>query len=218
MIRNDNIINQVVIDYMYDLYKPLTPRLGEVRDEAEERIIPVILMDTERLLHTLLAMSRPKRILEFGTAIGYSASCFAEICGPETEIVTLEADEKMMQEAQRNIDEMGYSDQIQIIFGDARETSRNLEGEFDFVFIDAAKSHYLEFWKNIMKNCHPGTVIVCDNVLLRAKTASDEYDPKGKFRTHIRHMREFIDYITNTDEAVTSVLPAGDGISISVIR
>jgi predicted O-methyltransferase YrrM len=217
MMRNDNIINKVVIDYLEGLYTPLTPQLARLREDSEEKIIPVILKDTERLLDVLLRMTRPSRILEIGTAVGYSASCFAEICGPDTQIVTMEYNPQMAEVAQKNIEALGYQDQITIVQGNAVDTIKDLTGDFDFVFIDAGKSHYLEFWHGIMKNCHPGTVIVCDNVLMRAKTASDEYDPKHKFRTNIRHMREFLEFITTTDTAVTSVFSAGDGVSISVL-
>ncbi|MCI8283900.1 MAG: O-methyltransferase [Firmicutes bacterium] len=216
-MRNSNITNEKVIDYLDSLYRPLTPELGELRLKAEEDFVPIILRDTERFLDTMLRIVKPKRILEIGAAIGYSASCFAEICGRDTKIITLEADEKMHEKAVKNIERLGFSDQIDVIFGDARETAEGLSGMFDFVFIDASKSHYLEFWQAVKKNVGMGAVIVCDNVLMRAKTASSEYDPKHKFRTNIRKMREFLDYICNTDEAVTSVFAAGDGISVSYI-
>ncbi len=217
-MRNENITSRQVIDYLDSLYKPLTPELGELRKQAESDFIPIILKDTERFLDVMLRIIKPKHILEFGTAIGYSSMCFAEICGPETEIVTLEADDEMNVISRKNIKRLGYEEQIRVVAGDALITSQYVEGEFDLIFIDAAKSLYMEFWKEIMKkNCHKGTVVICDNVLMRGKTASDDFDPLHKFRTNMRHMREFLDYITNTEEAITSVSSAGDGISVSYI-
>lgn len=216
-MRNDNITSMQVIDYLDSLYRPLTPELGELRKQAEADYIPIILKDTERFLDVMLRLIRPKRILEFGTAIGYSSMCFAEICGPGTEIVTLEADDEMNVVSRKNIKRLGYDDRITVIAGDALITSQYLKGTFDLIFIDAAKSLYMEFWKEIMKNCRPGTIVICDNVLMRGKTASDDFDPFHKFRTNMRHMREFLDHITNTDEAITSVSSAGDGIAISYI-
>ncbi|MDD7733915.1 MAG: O-methyltransferase [Anaerovoracaceae bacterium] len=217
-MRNENITSRQVINYLDSLYKPLTPQLGELRKQAEADFVPIILKDTERFLDVMLSIIKPKRILEFGTAIGYSSMCFAEICGPETQIVTLEADDEMNVVSRKNIKRLGYEDRIHVVAGDALITSQYVEGEFDLIFIDAAKSLYMDFWKEIMKkNCHKGTVIICDNVLMRGKTASDDFDPLHKFRTNMRHMREFLDYITNSDEVITSVSSAGDGISMSYV-
>ena len=216
-MRNENITSRQVIDYLDSLYRPLTPQLGELRKQAEADFVPIILRDTERFLEVMLKIIKPKRILEFGTAVGYSSMCFSEICGPDTEIITLEADDEMNVISRKNIRRLGYSEHIKVIAGDALVSIQYLEGTFDLIFIDAAKSLYMDFWKGIMKNCHKGTVIICDNVLMRGKTASDDFDPLHKFRTNMRHMREFLDYITNTDEAVTSVSSAGDGISVSYI-
>ncbi|MBR5229203.1 MAG: O-methyltransferase [Firmicutes bacterium] len=218
MMRNDIIINQKVIDYLYTLYHPLNDRLEAFRKEAEAQLIPIILKDTEQFLDMMIKLVRPKRILEFGTAVGYSACFFAESAGPDAQIVSLEYNLDMCLKAAENIERMGYSEQIQIIPGDARESIKRLQGQFDMVFIDAGKSHYLEFWEGILKNCHPGTVIIGDNVLIRAKVCSDDLDPKGKFRTNIRHMREFLEFITTTDTATSSVFSAGDGISVSVLK
>ena len=216
-MRNDNITSRQVIDYLDSLYRPLTPELGELRKQAEEQHVPIILKDTERFLEVMLKIIRPKKILEFGTAVGYSSMCFAQICGPEVQITTLEADDEMNVISRKNIRRLGYEKQIQVIAGDALITSQYLTDRFDMIFIDAAKSLYMDFWREVQKNCHPGTVIICDNVLMRGKTASDDFDPMHKFRTNMRHMRDFIEYITHCEEAVTSVSSAGDGISVSYI-
>ena len=93
------------------------------------------------------------------------------------------------------------------------------DGTFDFVFIDAAKSHYLEFWNAAFEHVECGSVIVCDNILMRGSTASDEYDSsKRRHRTSIRRMRAFLESITNDERCVTSLLASGDGISVSVVR
>ena len=86
------------------------------------------------------------------------------------------------------------------------------------IFIDAAKSHYREFWDEAVKLTHPGSVIVCDNILMQARTADESYDERGRFTTNIKYMREFLNYIASYEGAVTSILPVGDGMSISVIR
>lgn len=213
-----NITNEKVTSYLNQLYSPLTPQLARLRERAEQERVPVILRDTERFLAVMLSAAKPRRVLEIGAAVGYSASCFAEICGEETEIITLEADPQMAERARENIERLGYRDRVTVVLGDARESLKSLGGSFDFVFIDAAKSHYRSFFDGAMKLCVPGSLIVCDNVLMKAKTASDEYDPRGKYRTSIRRMREFLEYITASELVETCVFAAGDGISVSVVR
>ena len=113
---------------------------------------------------------------------------------------------------------MSLSDRIKVVSGPGQEVLDEITGTYDFVFIDAAKSHYRTFWDKALPLCRKGTVIVCDNVLMKAMTVSDEYDPKRKFKTSIRNMREFLAYITNTDMADTSILPVGDGVSLSILK
>ncbi len=213
-----NITNRKVTEYLDGLYRPLTPQLEQMRREAEAEGIPVILRDTERFLAVMLTVIKPSRILEIGTATGYSSSCFAEICGEDTEIVTLESDSEMCRRAGENIRKLGYGERIRVCQGDAQETMQELSPTFDFVFIDAAKSHYRSFFDGALKLCRKGSVLICDNVLMKAKTVSEEYDPKKKYRTSIRRMRDFLQYITALDRVETCVFPAGDGISVSVVK
>ena len=213
-----NITNEKVTEYLDGLYRPLTPQLEKLRKEAEAEGVPVILRDTERFLAVMLNITRPLRILEIGTAVGYSASCFAEVCGERTQIVTLEAKAEMCERAEENIRRLGYGKQISVLAGDAAETMESLQPPFDFVFVDAAKSHSRAFFDGALKLCRKGSVLVCDNVLMKAKTASEEYDPKKKYRTSIRRMREFLEYITSSAQVETCVFPAGDGISVSVVK
>ena len=218
-MENRYITNQKITDYLDGFYRPLTPELGRLRDESEAAGIPVILRDTERFLVTLLKLVKPERVLEIGTASGFSASCFACVLGDGADIVTIEKDPDMAEKARANIEKLGYQDRITVVDGDAREKAAEQEGVFDFVFIDAAKSHYLEFWEAAAKHVRAGSVIVCDNILMRGSTASDEYDsPKGKHKTSIRRMREFLDKIVHDENCETSLLAAGDGISVSVVE
>ncbi|MDD6311148.1 MAG: class I SAM-dependent methyltransferase [Firmicutes bacterium] len=126
----------------------------------------------------------------------------------------------MHEAAISNIENLGFSDRITALLGDAREVLEGLKGEepFDFVFIDAAKSHYKAFWDLAFPLCEDNALIVCDNVLMKGMTASDEFDTKHRYKTSIRKMREFLDYINNIEGVETSVLPVGDGVSISVIN
>lgn len=220
-----NITNPVVEDYLNSYYKPVNAEMAEFRALCEEKRVPVILRDTEGFLRLVLKMTKPSKILEIGTAVGYSAACFAHL-SPESSVTTIEREEQSYKEALLNIERLGLSDRIECLIGDAvevlnglyeKQISNNLE-PYDFVFIDAGKSHYAEFLECSLKLSKPGTIIVCDNILMKAKTASDEYDPHGKYKTNIRKMREFVNIITSSDKLETSVHALGDGISISIVK
>ncbi len=213
------IINEKVTEYLDGFYRPPDDRTGALRSEAEEQGIPVILRDTERFMITLIRMLRPSRILEIGTAVGYSSICFAAAAGSSVEIITLEKDEDLAVQAEANIERMGFQSQIHVVKGDARETMRKLRGEFDLIFIDAAKSHYGEYWDLAFPYCRAGSVIVCDNVLLRASVTDEGYDSSPRrHHTSIRRMRSFLERITSDPEVDTAVMTVGDGLSVSCLK
>ena len=211
-----NIINPEVVEYITSFYRPVNEELGSFRAAAEADRVPVILPDTEALILNLLRIMKPERILEIGTAVGYSASCFASVC--DADITTVEGKEETAGIARANIDRFGFSERIEVLCGDGEEIVNNLDMQYDFVFIDAAKSHYRRFWDAALKHCSKGAVIVSDNVLFKARVVSDKYDETGKYKTNIRRMREFVEYITNVDYADTALLPVGDGVTISILK
>lgn len=229
-----NIINDKVLEYINGYYKPLGAELAAFREDAEARRIPIILKDTESFLGMLLKLVKPRRILEIGTAVGYSAAFFAA-ASPACSIVTIEREDEAHAEALANMERLGISGRVTCLKGDAVGIMTELASEtesgecgccsacsgkepFDFVFIDAGKSHYAEFLECSMKLVKSGAVIVCDNILMKAKTASDEYDPAGKYKTNIRKMREFVDILTADERLETALLAAGDGISVSIVK
>ena len=203
-----NITNGIITAFINTFYKNDNKDLQELRAFAEAQHVPIILRDTEGLLMNLLRIKKPQRILEIGAAVGYSACCFAEGCG--CQVVTIESNPETFEIAKNNIENMGFSDRVEAAKDDP-------EGGFDVVFIDAAKSHYKAFWDLALPLCNDDAMIICDNVLMKGMTASDEYDPGKKYKTSIRKMREFIHYITDLPYADTCILPVGDGVSISVI-
>ena len=220
--NNMNITNDIITAYINTLYSSENPQLSELRRFAEENRVPIIQKDTEGLLLSLLKIKKPDRLLEIGAAVGYSACCFANGCG--CDVVTIEANKDVYEAALSNVENLKFSDKVEVLYGDAREVLEKLTDEiseeklFDVVFIDAAKSHYKTFWDLALPLCKDDALIICDNVLMKGMTASDEYDPNKKYKTSIRKMREFIKYITGLDYADTCILPVGDGVSLSVIR
>lgn len=220
-----NITNDKVTEYLENLYRPLNPRVKQLREVAEKYNVPVILRDSETFILNLIRMKKPQRILEIGTAVGYSAICFAEAC-QEAEIVSLEHSDAMYRYALENIEKFGLSQRIQIKLGDAMESLKELKNSindvnsegFDLVFIDAAKSSYKDFWDACVPMCRKEAVILSDNVLMKARTVSDEYITDRRQKTSVRHMRNYINYITKLDYADTAVLPVGDGVAVSVLN
>lgn len=220
-----NITNDKVTAYIDERFIPVDQKLWRLRLYAEDKYIPIIQRDVESMLVSVLNMHKPKNILEIGTAIGYSSAVMAKTL-PESKIKTLERNKDMIDAAVSNLRDLEVADRVEIIQGDAREqvdllADKCQRGElekFDFVFIDGAKSHYLEFWEKISGIINPGGVILCDNVLMRGMTVDDAYDIHDKHRTNIKHMRNFIDYITGLKDVQTAILPVGDGITISYIK
>ena len=218
MMNGRYIINEKITTYLDGFYRPPDEALDRIRTEAERNGVPIILRDTERLMMTLIRITRPARILEIGTAVGYSALCFAKAAGPSSEIVTLEKEEVMVHTAEANIRDLGYEKQITVVQGDARETLPAVRGLFDLVFIDAAKSHYSRYWDLSLPHCAPGSLIVCDNVLLRGSVTDEGYDSSPRrHRTSIKRMRAFTERITSDPSVETSVLTVGDGVSVSYL-
>lgn len=215
-----NITNEVVTKYINRFYQPLTPALGALRQEAEQAEVPIILKETEQYLKTMLVVVKPQRILEIGCAVGYSAMFFAACCGAE--VVTIEKDPETYETACANLRRLGYEDRVTILCGDGEEAVNQLKQEeitpFDLVFIDAAKSHYQRFMEAVLPVCSPDAVIICDNVLFKAKVADDSYDPSGKHKTNIRKMRAFLEYIMKHPQMDSSILAVGDGISVTKRR
>lgn len=220
-----NITNDIVTGYLEGLYRPVNEELGRLREVAEKHNVPIILRDSETFILNIIRMKKPARILEIGTAMGYSAICFAA-ASPDAEIVSMERSEKMTQYALTNIEKSGLTDRIRVMHGDALESLKEFRSSmtdaeqdgFDFVFIDAAKSLYKKFWDGCIPLCRKEAVILSDNVLLKARTASDEFITERRQKTSVRHMREYLSYITKLDYADTAVLPVGDGIAVSVLK
>ena len=166
MNKTKNITNDLITEYINGFYKPIDQALMNLRLEAEEADVPIILRESEDFFNVFLSAIKPKRILEIGTAVGYSAAYFA--LQTDAYVITVEKDEIMYQKAKENIERLNLRQQIRIIQGDGEEVILALaadgEDPFDLVFIDAAKSHYQRFLDAALRLCKPGTVIISDNV------------------------------------------------------
>ncbi len=221
MIESErNITNDIITDYINGFYEPLTEDLARLRRDAEAEEVPIILKETESFLATFLGIAKPKRILEIGCAVGYSAIFFAKLTGAT--VYTIEKNPEIAKIAIENVKNLGCSDKVKIFVGDGEEVINRLredgEAPFDFVFIDAAKSHYKRFLESALPLCKKETVIISDNVLFRGRVADDSYDPSGKYKTNIRKMREFLDFIHQDPRFYSSVIAVGDGLALTRLK
>lgn len=208
------INNDYIEDYIRSIIPANKKSLEDLEDYAIDNNVPIIDKEVGQLIKVLLKMKKPKRILEIGSAIGYSSILMAENTPEDTKIITLERYEKNYNLAMENIKKFNYQDKIDVKFGDANETILDLEGDFDFVFIDAAKGQYLEFFNKIEHLLGEKALVVSDNVLFKGMVATDELVVRRK-KTIVKRLREYLSYISNLDGYETSILSISDGVALT---
>ncbi len=211
-----NIVHDYIDEYIEHTHRENEPFFKELRDFAEENHIYIVKPQVEQFLRTFLSVTRPRKILEVGTAIGYSALMMLS-CVPDAHITTIERDEAVFMLAKENISRRGAQDNIRTIFGDADEVLPSLGGTYDFAFLDAAKGQYHVHFDQVLKKMQKGGVIITDDVLYMGMTASDALCKK-KHLTITRRLREFLTYICTDTRFETSILPIGDGVAITYIK
>ena len=188
-------------------------KLKIIKEKALEEHIPIIMDDTLEVIDTYLKEMKPKRILEIGTAVGYSAICFSKYLAEDGMIDTIERDEERIAEAKLNIKEMELDSKINIYEGDAVEILPTLNNKYDAVFIDAAKGKYTFFLEQALRMLDEKGIIFADNILYKGYVLSD-YN-KHKQRTAVRNLREYIKQTTENIELETQILEVGDGLAIT---
>ncbi|SCG83271.1 O-methyltransferase family protein [Proteiniborus sp. DW1] len=209
-----NINESSVEEYIRSLVPRRESFLMELEMYAKLNHVPIIHPEVAQLIRVLLNIAKPKRILEIGTAIGYSALIMASVIERDGRIISIEKREDMINMAEKNIHDSGYSDMIKIIKGEAEEVLPNINDEFDFIFIDAAKGQYMEFFPHCIRNLAEGGIILSDNVLYKGMVASDDLVLRRK-KTIVKRMRSYLDYITSNKDLESSVIPIGDGVAIT---
>lgn len=185
----------------------------DIRKYAKENNVPIMNSQTKELIISILQIKKPKTILEIGTAIGYSSLCFSKYTNAE--ITSIELDKKTASIAKENFKK--YNVNVNLINDDAMKALRNINQGFDFVFIDANKSRYLDYFKMTSKLLNKGGIIIADNVLFRGEVSNDDIMEKRK-NTLVKRLRNFLAYITDLEDFTTSVIPIGDGLTLSVRR
>ena len=212
------IVDERLVTYINSLDTGNTAMLDQIEREATADYVPIIRKEMQSFLKFLLAMKKPARILEVGTAVGLSASLMAEYDPVPCQITTIENYEKRIPIARENFKRAGKEAQIALLEGDAAEVLKTLEGPYDFIFMDAAKGQYIHFLPEILRLLAKDGVLVSDNVLQDGDVIESRFAVTRRNRTIHKRMREYLYTLTHSEELVTAVLPVGDGITLSTRR
>ena len=190
--------------------------LEEIEKFGRENKIPILLDDSLEYITSMLAEIKPFRLLEVGTAIGFSAISFSKYLAEGGRIDTIEIESLRVEQALENIEKVGVQDKIRVLEGDALDVLPYLTEKYDVVFIDAAKGKYNEFFEHAMRLCKSGGYIIADNVLYKGMVQSD-YN-KHKQRTAVNKLRLFIDSVLNNEKLDAKLLDIGDGLIIAKVK
>ncbi len=186
----------------------------ELRNYAAEHRVPILRRDAAAFLRTLAAACRPARILEIGTAIGYSAAVLANML-PASRIDTVEIDPDRVVEARRNFTDMGMADRIRVIAGDGAEVLASLQTPYDMIFFDAAKGQYLRLYDDALRLLNPGGLLICDNCIFYGKVTESPLEAPHKHRTIVTNLRAFLKKMMSDPRLQASLLNVGDGMAVA---
>ena len=212
------IVDERLVTYINSLDTGNTSILDQIEQEALESYVPIIRKEMQQFLKLLLAMKRPMRILEVGTAVGFSAILMAEYDPVPCEITTIENYEKRIPIARENFRRAGKEDRITFLTGDAGEILPTLSGRYDMIFMDAAKGQYIHWLPEVVRLLAPGGILLSDNVLQEGELIESHYLVERRNRTIYKRMREYLYELKHHPQLLTSIVPLGDGISLSVKR
>lgn len=209
------IVDERFATYINSLENGNKEYLDELEVYAKKTDVPIVRKEMQSLLKTLLVMSKPKQILEVGTAIGFSALLMAE-AAPMAHITTIEKYEKRIPLAKANFEKYGKSEQITLLEGDATEILAELTGTYDFIFMDAAKGQYIHFLPDVLRLLSEGGVLVSDNILQDGDIIESRFAITKRNRTIHARMREYLYTLKHHEQLETTILPLGDGVALSV--
>ena len=210
------IVDERLVTYINSLDRGNTDFLNQLEMEALRDHVPIIRRETQSLLKVLLELTAPSRILEVGTAVGFSALLMSTYGPGECRITTIENSEKRISAARENFKKAGKEKQITLLEGDAQKVLKTLEEPFDFIFMDAAKGQYIHFLPDILRLLVKGGILISDNVLQDGDIIQSHFAVERRNRTIYKRMREYLGTLKNSSELETAILPLGDGVALSV--
>ncbi len=209
----DAIVHPYITEYLREVIPESDGILKELEAYADENSVPIVQPETAQFLKTLVRMKNPERILEVGTAIGYSAILMATESNGT--ISTLESNSEMVVIARENIKKAGLEEKIHVIEKDAREYFKTLTGEYDMIFLDGPKAHYIHMLNDCVRLLKKGGILVADNVLYKGMTADEEHVVRRKI-TIVKRLKHFISAQMQRPDLRTVLLPLGDGVTVAV--
>ena len=210
------IVDERMVTFINSLDEGHTEFLEQLEKEAREDAVPIVRREMQSFLKFLMVAARPKRILEVGTAVGFSAILMSEYVAENCKITTIENYEKRIPVARDNFKRAGKEAQITLIEGDAMEVLKGLEGSYDFVFMDAAKGQYIAYLPEVLRILSPEGILVSDNVLQNGEIIESRFVVERRDRTIHSRMREYLYTLKHHEELETSILPLGDGVALSI--
>lgn len=210
------IVDERIVTFINSLETENCKVLEEIEAEALRTDVPIIRKEMQSFLSVLLKMRKPMRILEVGTAVGFSALLMSESVSGECTITTIEKYEKRIPIARENFKRMGREHQITLLEGDALEVMKGLEEPFDFIFMDAAKAQYIYYMPEAIRLLTPGGVLVSDNVLQDGDIIESRFAVERRNRTIHSRMREYLYALKHQEALTTSIIPLGDGVALSI--
>ena len=210
------IVNERVVAYINSLDCGNSDICNTIEKEAIADEVPIIRKEMGNLLKVLLQLVQPERILEVGTAVGYSSILMSENMPQNCKITTIENYDKRIPVAKNNFKRAGREDVITRIEGDALEVLKTLDGPYDFIFMDAAKGQYINYLPDIKRVLRKGGLLISDNILQEGEIVESRYAVTRRNRTIHARIREYVYELTHSEDFVTSIVPIGDGITLSV--
>lgn len=190
--------------------------VAEIEKEAIRDEVPIIRKETKEWMKTMLLIQKPMQVLEVGTAVGFSAIYMSRFLPEGGHITTIEKWEPRIEKAKENFKRAGKEDYITLLEGDAADILKNLQGSYDFIFMDAAKGQYIHFLPEVIRLLKCGGVLISDNVLQDGEILDSKYVVERRNRTIHSRMREYLYTLKNHEKLETSIIPLGDGIALSV--
>lgn len=210
------IVDERIVTFINSLETENSEILEAVEQEALSTYVPIIRKEMQSFLKVLLMIQKPMCILEVGTAVGFSALLMSEAAPEGCRITTIENYEKRIPIARENFRRAGKEEQITLIEGDAMDVLTTLEGSFDFIFMDAAKGQYINWLPDVMRLMKNGGVLISDNVLQEGDIIESHYLVERRNRTIYKRMREYLYELKHNPSLITSIIPLGDGVTVSV--
>ena len=211
-----DIVNERVVSFINSFDKGNSPICNIIEKEAREQGVPIIRKEMESFLRTMLRLTGAKDILEIGAAVGYSSIFMSRNMADGAHITTIENYPPRREKALQNIERAGATDKITLLKGDAGEILKSPEGHYDFIDMDAAKAQYIVILPEILRLLKPGAVLITDNVLQEGEIIEPRFGVTRRNRTIYERMREYLYAVTHCDELETTIVPIGDGITLSV--